>query len=169
MKPWKTALALLGVGVLLFLLVTMRGGSRQEQPYEQAPALELLDLKGRKVSLTEFKGKVVLLDFWATWCDPCLEELPDIKALHEKYKDRGFTVLGVSLDVRGKKAVGPFVRENNVPYPVLLTDGTPPDGYPVIGIPAAFLIDRQGRIVRQYLGPKSYDEVAKDVEERLAL
>lgn len=131
-----------------------------------APALSLPGLDGRPVSLADFKGKVVLLDFWATWCDPCVAELPDLKRLHNDYKEKGFSVLGVSLDEE-LEAVPRFVRENKVPYPIMLNGSEPPPDYPLPGIPTAFLIDRNGLIVEKYFGPKSYDRLSRDVEKVL--
>ena len=168
MKPrWKAVLGLFGMAALLYFLAVSMRSTSEDVSLSPAPPLSLPDLQGRTVSLSEFKGKVVLLDFWATWCDPCIEELPDLKRLHATYKDRGFTMVGVSLDVLGAKAVRPFVSENKVPYPVLLSGGEPPEGYRLPGLPTAFLIDREGRIARRYIGPKLYEEVARDVEELL--
>lgn len=164
---WKAVLGFLGVAALLYYFASPGKPSRRDEPLSPAPEIRLPDLSGRSVSLSDFKGKVVLLDFWATWCQPCIEELPELKALHAAFSARGFTVLGVSLDALGAQGVGPFVRENQVPYPVLLTGGTPPSSYPLMGLPTAFLIDRQGRLARRYLGPKTFADLAKDVEKLL--
>jgi thiol-disulfide isomerase/thioredoxin len=163
---WRTALALLGIATLLYY--TALSGRLTRENNATAPDFSLPDLAGRTVSLSSFKGRVVLLDFWATWCEPCQEELPELVALHEKYKDRGFSVVGVSMDILGLKVVAPFARENRVPYPLLLSGGMAPEGYPLPGFPAAFLIDRRGLIVRRYLGPKLSSDLARDIEEVLA-
>ncbi len=110
----------------------------------------------------------MLLDFWATWCEPCREETPELAALQRRFAERPFTVLGVALDASGAKTVAPYARERGVSYPLMLAEGTFPEGYPLVGIPTAYLIDRQGRIVRRYLGPKSAAAVARDVEKLLA-
>ncbi len=86
----------------------------------QAPDFQLHDSKGRKRRLSEFRGKVVLLNFWATWCAPCLTEIPVLNGVHREYADRGFAVLGVAMDERGWAAVTPFLAERRVDYPVLL-------------------------------------------------
>lgn len=164
---WKTLLGFFAAAALLYYLASPGKPARRDEPLSPAPEIRLPDLSGRRVSLSDFKGQVVLLDFWATWCQPCLEELPELKALHAAFQARGFTVMGVSLDVLGAQAVGPFVRENQVPYPILLSGGTPPANYALMGLPTAFLIDRQGRLARRYLGPKTFAELAKDVEKLL--
>lgn len=135
---------------------------------QAAPELSLPDIEGRMTKLSSFKGKVVLLDFWATWCEPCLEELPDLVRLHESRKDSGFTMLGVAMDAEGVAVVRPFVRQNKIPYPIVVSGGDLPPGYPIPGFPTAFLIDKNGVIVRRYLGPKAYDELERDVAEALA-
>lgn len=159
----KALLVLVVGGLAFFLLFGLRPAPNITGP---APALSLPGVDGRTVSLADFKGKVVLLDFWATWCEPCLSELPDLKRLHGDFKGRGFSVLGVSLD-EDPQDVPPFIRENKVPYPVLFNGSEPPPGYSLPGIPSAFLIDRGGLIVERYFGPKSYDRVARDVERVL--
>lgn len=155
--------------ILSTLLYLGRGRpKRSETPEPEKPAADfsLPDLQGKPVSLADYKGQVVLLDFWATWCGPCLEELPDLKRLYENYKSRGFALLAVSMDEEPGD-VSPFVKENGVTYPVLLSSGETPEGYRFPGIPAAFLISPEGRIVQRYLGQQSYGELAADVEKLL--
>ncbi len=166
-RNWKALLGLVGMAILLYYATVSRRGWREQAALSPAPEFSLPDLTGRKVSLSSFKGQVVLLDFWATWCDPCLEELPELKSLHEKYKEKGFELVGVSLDVLGQKVVSPFVRENRIPYPILLSGGWPPEGYVLPGLPTAFLIDRQGLVVRRYMGPKRSSDLARDIEALL--
>lgn len=162
----KTALALLGLGTVLFFLVSRPAG-RKESGLRPAAPLELESLSGKPVSLESFRGKVVLLDFWATWCEPCLEELPDLVNLHRKYADKGFALVGVSMDAEGRRVVEPFVKRHAIPYPILLAHGDAPRGWLLPGLPTAYLISRDQKIVRRYLGPKSYDELVRDVEELL--
>lgn len=136
-------------------------------PPVAAPPLTLPDLSGKPVSLSDFAGKIVLVDFWATWCEPCRDELPDLLRLQKTYAGRGLVILGVSMNAGGKKAVKEYVRENDIPYPIVLADGQPVEGYRVIGLPTAFLIDRRGRIVKKYLGPKPFSEISADIESLL--
>ncbi len=169
-RALPSVLAAAGAGVLLYWGLSRRL-IPEEPPQPPTPAAEfkLPDLDGRPRTLAELRGtppKVVLLDFWATWCIPCIEELPDLKKLHADFKDRGFTMVGIAVDEEGKEAVAPFVKENAVSYPVLLTPTLLAD-YRIPGIPTAFLIDRAGLIVKTYYGPKSYDMLAHDLEPLL--
>jgi peroxiredoxin/YHS domain-containing protein len=132
-----------------------------------APAFSLLDLEGRKVSLEGMKGQIVLLDFWATWCAPCRKSMPELDDLHRRYRDRGVTVLGVSIDEGGAAKVRKFLKTRSVSYPIALDSEKAPawEAYRVKSVPAAFLIDREGRIVAQWTG-RSADPAA--VEAKLA-
>ena len=119
------------------------------------------DLDGREVALSSYKGKVVLLNFWATWCGPCKAEIPGFVELQEKYKD-DLVIVGFSVDDTADKARA-FAAEYNMNYPILLGEGREDvqDAYgPIWGIPASFLISRDGRICRKHLGiaPKSVFE-----------
>jgi thiol-disulfide isomerase/thioredoxin len=162
LSGWKAAAAIGGIAALVFLF-TRGPGQTHQSLGEGAPDFRLPDLSGKMVALSDFKGKVVLVDFWATWCGPCQEEIPDLIALQAKFKDKGFTVLGVDMDV-GSAKVGPFVADNKLTYPVLLAGGDAPKGYDVPGLPAAVLVDRKGRMVRSYLGERDLDDFTRDVE-----
>jgi thiol-disulfide isomerase/thioredoxin len=120
-----------------------------------APELSVLDLAGKPVRWEALRGKVVLLDFWATWCAPCRKSMPELQALHDKYSARGFTVLGVSID-EGKAAqkVKKFVASRKIAYPVAIDSEKAPtwERFRVKAVPAAFLVDQRGRIVAQWTG-----------------
>jgi len=128
----------------------------------QAAEFELADVSGKKVRLSDFKGKVVVLDFWATWCGPCRVEIPDFVKLQSKYKDKGLEIVGLSLDAVGSSAVAPFLKEHQVNYTMLLAnDDTAKSFGGILGIPTTFIIDRQGRIVQKYIGvmpAKTFEE-----------
>jgi thiol-disulfide isomerase/thioredoxin len=128
----------------------------------QAPGFELADLSGKKVTLADFKGKVVILDFWATWCGPCREEIPDFVKLQAKYKGQGLEIVGLSLDDGGEGVVRPFAEKHNVNYTMLLANPETADRYGgVVGIPTTFVLDRQGRIVKKFIGmmgPQVFEE-----------
>ena len=133
-----------------------------------SPDFTLKDLEDHDVSLSQFKGKVVLVNFWATWCLPCRLEIPWLIELQDKYGARGFTVLGVAMDEEGKSVVTPFVQNErfelgkerrNMNYPVLIgNDATTQKFGGLIGFPTSILISADGRIVRRFDGLLSYDE-----------
>ena len=167
MRATKTAVALLGAGALLYGILVFRSGSNTPVTPAPAPALTLPDLTGKPVSLSDYKGKVVLVDFWATWCDPCLAEMPDLKEVHEKYKDRGFAILGVSVDEDGPEAVAAFARENSVPYQLLWAGAKRIAGWDVPGVPSAFLIRPDGSLVRKFYGPKNKMTLGWEIDKIL--
>ena len=122
-----------------------------------APAFAHSDLDGKTVQLSDFKGKVVIVDFWATWCPPCRAEVPDLVRLQSKYGDEGLAVVGLSLDAGGAKDVRPFADEFNVNYTMLIANDETASAYGgILGIPTTFVIDRQGRIAKRFIGLTEY-------------
>ena len=119
-----------------------------------APTFTLRDLGGNEVTLEGLRGRVVLLDFWATWCAPCLKSMPELEALHRRLGAKGLTVLGVSIDEDGPAKVRKFAKARKVTYPIAIDSAEAPAwaDYRVKAVPAAFLIDRDGRIVAQWTG-----------------
>jgi len=114
----------------------------------QAADFTLTDLQGQPWHLRDLRGKVVLVNFWATWCPPCRKEMPDLQALYDKYKDRGFLVLSISDEESAK--VSPFIAERKITYPVLLDPGRKVnEAFVVEGIPKSFVYDREGKLVAQ--------------------
>ncbi len=115
---------------------------------QAAPGWELKDLEGKTVKLADLKGKVVLLNFWATWCPPCRQEILDLVALQNQYRDKGLVVIGVSLDEKGPAPVKAFVNRMKINYPVVMGDEKTVAAYGGIeAIPTTFYIDRAGNVV----------------------
>ena len=137
-----------------------------------APSFQAVDFEGKEVSSEEFKGRIVLLDFWATWCPPCVQDLPELSRLHKKYEEQGVTVLGLSIDEADGAArkVSRMLQRKKASHPVLLDTSDSPAwaAYHVRAVPAQFLIDGDGQIVRQWLGTTDLEEVEEAIRELLA-
>ncbi|MGA2369901.1 MAG: TlpA disulfide reductase family protein [Candidatus Korobacteraceae bacterium] len=109
----------------------------------------LTDLQGKSWTLKDLRGKVVLVNFWATWCPPCRKEMPDLEALYKRFQDQGFVILSISEDEETDK-VQPFIAERNISYPILLDPGQKVNNmFKVDGIPKSFVYDRDGKLVAQ--------------------
>jgi peroxiredoxin len=109
------------------------------------------NLDAQDVKLSDFKGKVVLVNFWAVWCGPCQEEIPELVELYNTYRDKGFVIVGVS-DPSDLNEIKSFVNEHKMNYPVVIDNGNISDEYNVTGFPTSFLINREGKIVKKYPG-----------------
>lgn len=138
---------------------------------DKAPDFSFNDVSGNKIKLSDFRGKVVMLEFWATWCPPCIESIPAMKTVYEKYKDRGFVLLGISVD-RGNDAgskVSSFVKENAISYPVFLEDGNLSSAYGANSIPMSFIIDKNGHITVRHTGfiPNLVGTLSQEIEALL--
>jgi peroxiredoxin len=132
---------------------------------KRAPDFTLADLQGNTVSLSEFKGKVVMLDFWATWCPPCVQEIPHFIELYEEYREQGLAMIGISLDRQGVGVVKAFSQRYGINYPILMADGSISAKYGGIrGIPTTFVIDREGTIKRMYVGYRDKSVFENDIK-----
>lgn len=132
-----------------------------------APDFALPDLSGRPLNLSSYRGKVVLLDFWATWCEPCREEIPHFVELQNKYRDRGFQIIGVSMD-DSPEPVRNFCQQFEINYPVVMGNAKTGELYGgVLGLPIAFLIGRDGRISAKHIGATSASVLEKEVASLL--
>jgi thiol-disulfide isomerase/thioredoxin len=157
LKKWiLLGLALIAIAGLYFTTrhhgvpTGTRGKGIAEQSL--APDFSLPDLSGQKLDLSSYRGKVVLLDFWATWCDPCREEIPHFVELQKRYGDQGLQIIGVSMDDEAEP-VRDFYQRFKMNYPVVMGNAKTGELYGgVLGLPIAFLIGRDGRITAKHIG-----------------
>ncbi len=154
---------------------TSAADARGNKPAE--PDVTFKDLDGKDVTLASLKGKVVVVNFWATWCDPCREEIPWLIEFQQKYADKGFTLLGVAMDEEGKPVVQPFVQTtpfdvNGHPttmnYPIVLgNDDLAAKFGGLLGLPTSIVISRDGKIEKRYIGSVSKQALDKDIQSLL--
>jgi peroxiredoxin len=141
---------------------------KDDKDRHAAPDFALKDADGKTVHLSDYKGRVVLLDFWATWCGPCRIEIPWFTDMERKKKDQGFAVLGVSMDDNGWEDVKPFLAEMKVNYRVVIGDDPTTQAYGgVDSLPTTFLIDKQGKIAAIHIGLAGRKEFEDGVDELL--
>lgn len=178
-----TVLALIGITIYAdraTRLSTGAGGASHApmaSAGKPAPELKLKDLNDKDVALADLKGKVVFVNFWATWCDPCRIEIPWLIDIQTKYEGKGFTVVGVAMDEEGKSVVAPFVAKERfdvngqqlpMSYPIWLGSDEAGDKFGgILGYPTSFLISRDGKQVMRFQGLKSQDELIKAIESQL--
>lgn len=151
--------------VPVFLLCACSRGY-SEAP-SAAPDISLRDMNGDTVKLSDFKGKVIILDFFATWCPPCKEEIPDFIELQKQYGEQGFVMVGVSLTPAAD--VKPFAERLRVNYTVLIGDDKSNAAYgPIRSIPTTFVIDKEFNIAKKYIGYRSKETFENDIKELLS-
>ena len=150
--------------ILLICIINLAACSTREapQPPEEgkpAPDFTLVDLAGQKTRLSDLKGKVVLVNFWATWCPPCREEIPSMADLNRIMAGKPFRMLAISIDQGGKEAVESFFRQSKTILPALLdTDGAVSKLYGTTGVPETFVIDRKGVIIKKVIGALNWSD-----------
>lgn len=152
--------------VLAAVFMVSCGEKEKVEKGPPAPAFELKNLQDKTVKLSDYKGKVVLLNFWATWCPPCIKEMPMFQKLYKRHKDKGFVIVGVSMD-KNKKIAQKFIQKKGITYPILM--GGPQLGakYKVRGLPTSFIIGRQGHLLRQFMGMPAERKLEKVLLEIL--
>ena len=161
-RIWSKFLAIV-VGIILSGACTHSSAIEVGQ---SAPDFSLTNIDAQKTSLSDFKGKAIILNFFASWCPPCRAEIPDFVELQKAYADKGFTFVGVSLvDAKESKD---FASKMNINYPVLVDDGKVSVLYgPVRSIPTTFVIDKDMKVVKVYIGARSKEDFEKDIKEIL--
>jgi len=137
---------------------------------KQAPAFALTSLDGKKVSLADYKGRPVLVNFWATWCGPCKVEMPWFEEFRKQYAAQGFEILGLTDDAdAGKETIAKVAGKAGVSYPILLTDGKVQSAYGGLDVlPMSFYVDRNGVIVEQTAGLGSKDQIEANIKKTIA-
>ena len=146
-----------------------KAASAAEAARKPAPNFTLKDENGASVSLADYKGKVVLLNFWATWCGPCQIEIPWFMQFEQQYKSQGFAVLGVSMDDDGWQAVKPFIASRKVNYRILLGNDSVGSLYGGLDdLPTSFVIDREGRLAYTHVGLAGKNEYLEEIQLLLA-
>ena len=143
---------------------------KAESTRNTAPDFTLKDSDGKVVKLSDYKGKVVLLNFWATWCGPCKIEIPWFVEFEQNYRDKGFAVLGVSMDEDGWDTVKPYLTANKVNYRVVIGDDMTAQKYGgVESLPTSFIIDKEGRTAVTHIGLVSKKDYKNDIEHLLGI
>ncbi|HVJ08667.1 MAG TPA: TlpA disulfide reductase family protein [Acidisarcina sp.] len=181
LRPYRTwswiTISLFSIGLGFGVHAIGHAGEHPRQPLPSnasakaehpiAPDFSLPDLKGRPIRLSSFRGKVVILDYWATWCAPCKVETPHLIELQKKYGADGLQIIGISMD-DGPEPVRTFAKQQAINYPIAMGSAKVAEAYGgVLGLPVAFLIDRQGRIQKKLAGSAAMPSLEGDVQRLL--
>ena len=138
------------------------GGSSQP-----APQFSLPNLDGKQVSLKDFANKVIIVDFWATWCGPCRQEIPHLNRLYEDYRGKGFEIVGISMDTDEPESIKKFTRDFKMEYTIVIGNENVAQDFGLMGYPTTIIIDRKGNIVKKYTGfqPSFVPEMEKTIKQ----
>jgi peroxiredoxin len=150
----KHALLVIVCALVLFLSTTTLAQTEKIIP---APDFTLQSLNGEKVSLNQYRGNYVLVNFWATWCGPCKMEMPSLETLYQRFKSKKFTLLAISNDMFGAKIVEPFIKANQISFPILLDQQLQASNkFRVVSLPTTFMIDPEGNIIGELRGAEDW-------------
>jgi len=145
---------------ILLIAITIGFVTSAMAQQQQAVNFSLKSSDGTSYELSKYKGKVVVVNFWATWCGPCRKEIPDFIEAYKKYKSKGLEIIGISLDQDGWTKVTPYVKQSNINYPVVLGDEKVVQNYGGFNaIPTTFIVDKNGNIVDQHTGTMSLKQL----------
>ena len=161
----KSTILFVLIAIVLGIIIFLQGKDSffdpsnqvRVRPGQPAPNFTFPGLDGEMVNLTDYRGKVVFLNIWATWCTPCRQEMPSMERLYRELKGEDFEILAVSIDALGAKAVAPFMKEYELSFPALLdTGGTIQRLYGTTGIPETFIINKEGVIEQKIIGSRDW-------------
>ncbi|PIP12132.1 MAG: redoxin [bacterium (Candidatus Stahlbacteria) CG08_land_8_20_14_0_20_40_26] len=144
-----------------------KGEIKKKSTFIEVADFTLSTLDGDTMALSDFKGKVIILDFWATWCAPCRVEIPGFVELQREYGEMDLQILGVSLDGGRKEGIVEFCERYYVNYPILMDNGEVARKFGVTAIPTTYIIDRDGNFVKKYVGARGKEVFKSDIEELL--
>jgi thiol-disulfide isomerase/thioredoxin len=180
MRNWGLFLFLFIAGVVAatsFSGCTKSAGAPTPKAQANEPDITFKDLQGKDLALASLKGKVVVVNFWATWCDPCRVEIPWLIRLQQTYGSKGFTLVGVAMDEDGKSSVGPFVestrfdvggQQMTMNYPIVLGNDDLAEKFGgMLGLPTSIVISRDGKIVKRYIGLVNEADLEKQIKDLL--
>ncbi len=166
---WTCHRKVLMRGVILCgLILGLSLGTLCQAAEKNMPAFSLPGVgdSPQVVSSEDYQGKIILVNFWATWCPPCRREIPSLVRLQEENKDKDFTVIGISMDKSAKDKVTNFVKKIGVNYPVAIGSNEVARSFGALGaIPSSFLVDTKGTIIKKYPGYTTYEKMAKDIKQ----
>jgi cytochrome c biogenesis protein CcmG/thiol:disulfide interchange protein DsbE len=150
----------------LLAVAALAGCATPASPKPDVPQFALTSLEGKTVAMKDLAGKVVIVDFWATWCGPCREEIPHLNELYSEHKGKGLEIVGISMDSDGTDGVKDFARQFRIQYPIVMGDEKVAESFGgIMGLPTTFIIDRKGRIAKKYIGLPPGEDMAGIVKD----
>lgn len=162
LPPWLKGVIVLAAPIFLLAALVMFNVKKEAHSVQEgdiAPDFTLVDLEGRTHKLSDYRGKTVLINFWATWCRSCIQEFPALERMYAVFASDNFVVMAVNLDAAGKSVVEPFIKRYPMNFTVLLDqENRLTEAYGTTGVPETFLIDKNGIVVKKYIGPFEWDQ-----------